>query len=173
MPNLVALNLMVSDKKILKTFFPWQPEFSLKSNSLKKFWWGPCRTSFLKFHKNLKRSFKEDVWKKIMHGLTDRCKHARRTPGHDISPLAVGQRSWKPKCELTIYMYIHRSYKLTQTTTWSGKLNLFPHKPWFSCVCCTSLLKTSWEKEKLLGELSAIFNKYKIVVSTLFQVRRV
>ena len=29
-------------------------------------------------------------------------------------------------------------------------LNPFPNKPWFSRVCSTSLLKTLWEKEKLL-----------------------
>ena len=31
-----------------------------------------------------------------------------------------------------------------------GGLNPFPNKPWFLRVCCTSLLKTLWEKEKLL-----------------------
>ena len=29
-------------------------------------------------------------------------------------------------------------------------LNPFPNKPWFLRVCSTSLLKTLWEKEKLL-----------------------
>ena len=29
-------------------------------------------------------------------------------------------------------------------------LALFPNKPWFSRLCSTSLLKTLWEKEKLL-----------------------
>ena len=28
--------------------------------------------------------------------------------------------------------------------------NPFPNKPWFLHVCCTSLLKTLWEKKKLL-----------------------
>ena len=52
----------------------------------------------------------------------------------------------------------------------------FPNKPWFLRVCSTSLLKTLWEKEKLLvtsnfsfshivsypfGELYAIFHKVK------------
>ena len=55
-------------------------------------------------------------------------------------------------------------------------LNPFPDKPWFLCVCSSSLLKILWEKEKLLvisnfsfshsafylfGEPSAIVNKYK------------
>ena len=30
------------------------------------------------------------------------------------------------------------------------KVNPFPNKPWFLRVCSTSLLKTLWEKEKLL-----------------------
>ena len=29
-------------------------------------------------------------------------------------------------------------------------VNPFPNMPWFLLVCCTSLLKTLWEKEKLL-----------------------
>ena len=29
-------------------------------------------------------------------------------------------------------------------------INPFPNKPWFLCVCSISLLKTQWEKEKLL-----------------------
>ena len=29
-------------------------------------------------------------------------------------------------------------------------LNPFPNKPWFLCICITSLLKTLWEKKKLL-----------------------
>ena len=63
--------------------------------------------------------------------------------------------------------------------------NPFPNKPWFLCVCSSSLLKTLWEKEKLLamsnfsfshnvfylfGELTAIFNKLEIVVCKLFSV---
>ena len=60
------------------------------------------------------------------------------------------------------------------------QLNSFPNKPWFLHVCSTSLLKTLWEKEKLLvtsnfsfchsvfnpfGEISAISIKFEIVVS--------
>ena len=69
-----------------------------------------------------------------------------------------------------------------------GAVNPFPNKPWFSCVCRTSLLKTLWEKEKLLatsnfsfshsvfylfGELFVIFIKSEIVVCRLFQSARV
>ena len=64
------------------------------------------------------------------------------------------------------------------------RVNPFPNKPWFLRVCSTSLLKTLWEKEKLLvtsnfsfshsvfypfKELSANFIKLKIVICKLFQ----
>ena len=64
----------------------------------------------------------------------------------------------------------------------------FPNKPLFLRVCSTSLLKTLWEKEKLLitsnfsfshsiffpfGELSAVFIKLEIVVCKLFEFGRV
>ena len=73
---------------------------------------------------------------------------------------------------------------------WSGNgksLNSFPDKPLFLRVCSTSLLKTLWEKEKLLltsnfyffqsvfylfGELSAIFIKLKIVICKLLEGSR-
>ena len=65
--------------------------------------------------------------------------------------------------------------------------NPFPNKPWFLCVCGTSLLKILWEKKKLLttssfsfshsdlnpfGELSAIncHIKFEIVVCKLCQI---
>ena len=67
-------------------------------------------------------------------------------------------------------------------------INPFPNKPWFLRVYSTSLLKTLWEKEKLLvasnfsfshsvlcpfEELSAVFFKFEIVVCKLFQFGRV
>ena len=70
----------------------------------------------------------------------------------------------------------------------SGYINPFPNKPWFLLVCSASLLKTLWEKEKLLvtsnfsfshsvfypfGELSTIFIKFEIVICKLFQFGRV
>ena len=66
--------------------------------------------------------------------------------------------------------------------------NPFAYKPWFLRVSNTSLLKTLWEKEKLLvtskfsfshgifyplRELAAIFIKFEIVVCKLFPFRRV
>ena len=67
-------------------------------------------------------------------------------------------------------------------------LNPFLNKLWFLRVCSTSLLKTLWEKKKLLvtsnfsfshcvfypfEELSCIFIKFRIVVCKLFQLGRV
>ena len=60
-----------------------------------------------------------------------------------------------------------------------NNINPFQNKPWFLCVCSTGLLKTLWEKEKLLvtsnfffshsvfylfRELTAIFIKFEIIV---------
>ena len=61
-------------------------------------------------------------------------------------------------------------------------LSPFPNNPWFLRVCRTILLKTLWEKEKLLiksnfsfshrvfyplGEFSAIFIKFEFVICKL------
>ena len=73
-------------------------------------------------------------------------------------------------------------------STYGERVNPFPNKPWFLRVCSTSLLKTPWEKEKLLvmsnfsffysvfylfGELTAIFITFEIVVCKLFEFGRV
>ena len=67
-------------------------------------------------------------------------------------------------------------------------INPFLNKPWFLRVCGTSLLKTPWEKKKLIvtsnfsfshsvfyrsGELSDILIKFEIVVCKLFQFGRI
>ena len=77
---------------------------------------------------------------------------------------------------------------MAKTIYSQNSFNYFPNNPWFLRVCSTSLLKTLWEKEKLLvtsnfsfshsvfypfGELSAIFIKLEIVISKLFQFGRV
>ena len=69
-----------------------------------------------------------------------------------------------------------------------SNLNPIPNKPWFLRVCCTTLLKTLWEKEELLvtsnfsfshsvfylfEELSTIYIEFEIVVCKLFQIGRV
>ena len=73
---------------------------------------------------------------------------------------------------------------LSELSYFSKCFNPFPNKPWLLLVYCTSLLKTLWEKEKLLvmsnfpfahnvfhlfGKLSAIFIKFKIVVCQRFE----
>ena len=66
MPNLVALSIMVSDKKIFKDFkkfsvlFPWQPEFLKESNSSKNSEEDYARNISVKFHQNLISSFREE-----------------------------------------------------------------------------------------------------------------
>ena len=76
-----------------------------------------------------------------------------------------------------------------ESFNFQNSFNPFPNKPWFLRVCSTSLLKTLWEKEKLLvmsnfsfsqrvffcpfGELSAIFIKFEIVVCKVFRFGRV
>ena len=67
---------------------------------------------------------------------------------------------------------------------YTNVINPFPNKPWFLRVCSTGLLKTLWEKEKLLvtsnfsfsrsvffplWELSPIFINFEIVVCKPFQ----
>ena len=67
-------------------------------------------------------------------------------------------------------------------------VNPFPNKRWFLRVCSTSVLKTQWEKEKLLvmsnfsfsncvfylsGELCTIFTKSENVVCKLLECGRV
>ena len=69
-----------------------------------------------------------------------------------------------------------------QKASFPGSFNPFPNKPLLLHFCCASLLKTPWEKEKLLmtsnfsfshsvfypiRELSVIFTKSKIVVCNL------
>ena len=82
MPNLVALSLMVSDKKIFKDFkknyvlLPWQPEFLKQSNSFKNSKEDHGRNISVKFHQNpvvSEKMFKEKVNARtdaLMHGWT-------------------------------------------------------------------------------------------------------
>ena len=78
--------------------------------------------------------------------------------------------------------------KNVQCISYRHHVNPFPNKPWFLSVNRISLLKTLWEKEKLLltsnfsfahsvfywlVELSTIFIKFEIVVCKLFEFGRV
>ena len=66
MPNLVALGLMASDKKIFKdlilflVFLLWQPEFLKESNSFKKSEEDDGRNISVKFHQNPISIFREE-----------------------------------------------------------------------------------------------------------------
>ena len=66
MPNLVALGLMVSDKKIFKDFkkfsvlLPWQPEFLKESNYFKNSEEDLGGNISVKFHQNPISSFSEE-----------------------------------------------------------------------------------------------------------------
>ena len=86
------------------------------------------------------------------------------------------------------YTFNNINIYLSPTVFTEALLNPFPNKPWFLRVCSTCLLKTLWEKEKLLvtsnfsfthsafypfSELFAIFIKLEIVVCRLFQLGRV
>ena len=56
-----------------------------------------------------------------MHVLTDRCTHARRTPGHDISPLVVGQN-------------VNRRHTCTLIDRGRESLTLSHKNPGFTCL---------------------------------------
>ena len=66
MPNLVALGLMVSDKKIFKdlkkisVLLPWQPEFLKESNYFKNCEEDHGKNISVKFHQNPISSFSEE-----------------------------------------------------------------------------------------------------------------
>ena len=92
----------------------------------------------------------------------------------------------EPQGEIDFYASEFQLFTIVQTNfIW---FNPFPNNPRFLRVCCTSLLKTLREKEKLLvtsnfsfsrsvfypfGELSAIFIKLEIVICNFFQFGRV
>ena len=64
-PNLVALGLIVSDKKIFKdfaTWLPWQPELCLDSNSLNTFQLVPPK------------DISCEVWPKLAKWFRRRCQ---------------------------------------------------------------------------------------------------
>ena len=47
-------------------------------------------------------------------------------------------------------------------------INPFPNKPWFLRVCITSLLKTLWEKEKLLLTSNFAFSRSDFTILKIF-----
>ena len=102
--------------------------------------------------------------------------------------LSILAKEYRPSRGLNQRPTVLKSCTLPTELYGYGPFNPFPNKPWLLRVCSTSLLKTLWEKEKLLvtsnfsfsrsvfhpfGELSAIFIKFEIVVCKLFQFGRV
>ena len=49
------------------------------------------------------------------------------------------------------------------------EINPFPNKPWIVLICSTNLLKTPWEKEKLLVTSNFFFshNVFLLILRTL------
>ena len=80
------------------------------------------------------------IWKKSKISSSGNALHSRT------------DNSWKPEVWHTLLHFYNRLHHssailITQDLT---VLNPFPNKPWFLRVYSTSLLKTLWEKEKLL-----------------------
>ena len=88
------------------------------------------------------------------------------------------------KIHAIIIVYPTHAKFLVDMSTTLLCVNPFPDKSWSLCVCSTILLKTMWEKEKLLvmsnfsfshnvfypfGEIFPIFIKFEIAVCKLFQ----
>ena len=89
--------------------------------------------------------------------------------------------------KVSIHVSLHNLHRLAGADPFCY-LNPFPNKPWFLHVCCTSLLKALWEKDKLFltsnfsfslsvfypfGEISTIFIKFEVSILKLFQFGRV
>ena len=58
------------------------------------------------------------------------------------------RKSWQPAFSFFPNIFLKAFF--------TRSINPFPNKPWFLHVCCTSLLKTQWEKEKML--VTSIFS---------------
>ena len=73
----------------------------------------------------------------------------------------------KRKCWISVFspfpMMFLKAFFLEMVKTYHCLVNPFPIKPSFSHVCSKSLLKTLWEKEKLL----VIFSPFPTVFSIL------
>ena len=70
-----------------------------------------------------------------------------------VSSMDCGERGMNPLAMTVINLrkeHLHGSGSGDQHPSVLKSLNPFPNLPWFLPVCSTSLLKTLWEKEKLL-----------------------
>ena len=108
---------------------------------------------------------------------------------HILIDLVIWSPRWFGKVRQgyfpTYYLKRHETKFRLGSLFFTFNLNPFPNKPWFVHVCGTSLLKTLWDKEKLLvtshfslshsvfyslGKLTAILIKSEIVDCNLFQL---
>ena len=116
----------------------------------------------------------------VMHSCEE------RTGKLDLSNLSLRPMRFQPILKAIQHQSCLRELELKGQVTES--FNSIPNKPLFLCVCSINLLKTLWEKEKLLKmsnfsfshnvfypfrELSAIFIKFEIFISSFFQFGRV
>ena len=122
----------------------------------------------------------------VLHSSTD----IQKGSINESRLLKYRKHRWKlgvNKCRVEIGQS-HGSFRAVICAGKTVLFNPFPNKPWFLRVCRTSLLKTLWEKEKLLvtsnfsfshsvfylyEELSAFFIKPEIAVCKPFQFGRV
>ena len=99
----------------------------------------------------------KDIWTHAsQHTLSAQANWAQtlnRSPLYTRRSIRGGNQS----TETFLYWFIfsmsgRSSHGRTKFSAYNEKLpfNPFPNKPWVLCVCSASLLKTLWEKEKLL-----------------------
>ena len=96
-------------------------------------------------------------------------KTSNFTVSHNVFYLICILKSFN-SCNISVV--VCSFFELRTVSKWCRRewVNPFPNKPWFLRVYSTSLLKTLWEKEKLLirsvfypfEELSVIFIKFEI-----------
>ena len=125
----------------------------------------------------LKKKFNKTLWKKVKL-----LKMSNFTFFHNVFYAISILKSFNRHITVVVCSF----FEFGLVSKWC--INPFPNKPWFLRVCIKSLLKTLWEKEKLLvtsnfsfshsvfypfGELSAMFIKFNAFVCRLFQFGRV
>ena len=177
---------------------PWQPEFLMESNSVNNFWRGPPKEHCCQVWSKLALQFgRRRCLKKLLTTYDGHITTLKAPLEHVVLRWAknyfktdIKGISGQLECAKILYRYRFLFISLQQTlfhvaleALGVNYLNPFPNKPGFLRVCSTSLLKTLWEKEKLLvtsnfsfshsvfypfEELFSIFVKFEIIVCKLF-----
>ena len=135
-------------------------------------------------------SFMLNLW---FHNSVDKTAIGRfiSSSGHLMNPnkaRCYGKKYWSCLCTFLVQQNRRNTcdvYVCVCVNCYKRGLNPFSNKPWFLRVCRANLLKTLWEKEKLLvtsnfsffhsffhpfREHSAILIKFRIVVCKLFRL---